>query len=152
MALVHVSQLSRTQPRRVQTPRGRLHQSERSMEGFSWFLPRSSIQVQAWPVHQTRPNRGVGLRRLGPWDSKTSSSCEVSRDSQRLHHWTPDEPVDVLLTKTDRAPPRRSVSPLPIADSARSGSVSLPADPPLPFLRSLASKPTDSSLQFHFLL
>ena len=37
------------------------------MVGFSWFLTRSSIQVQAWPVHQTRPNRGVGLRRLGPW-------------------------------------------------------------------------------------
>ena len=37
------------------------------MVGFSWFLTRSSEQVQAWPVHQTRPNRGVGLRRLGLW-------------------------------------------------------------------------------------
>ena len=89
------------------------------------------------PVHQTRPNRGVGLRRLGPWDSKTSSSREVSRDSHRLRHWTPDEPVDVLLTKADRTPPRRSVSPLPIADSVRSGSPSLPADSPcLSFARS----------------
>jgi len=75
------------------------------MVGFSWFLTRSSIQVQAWPVHQIRPNRGVGLRRLGPWDSKTSSSREVSRDSQRLRHWTPDEPVDVLLIKVDRRLP-----------------------------------------------
>ena len=77
----------------------RRHKTVRSMVGLSWFLTRSSIQVQAWPVHQTRPNRGVGLRRLGPWDSKTSSSREVSRDSQRLRHWTPDEPVDVSSRK-----------------------------------------------------
>ena len=75
------------------------------MVGFSWFLTRSSFQVQAWPVHQTRPNRGVGLRTLGPWDSKMSSSREVSRVSQRLRHWTPDEPVDVLLIKVDRRLP-----------------------------------------------
>ena len=29
----------------------------------SWFLTRSGMQIQAWPVHQTRPNIGVGLRR-----------------------------------------------------------------------------------------
>ena len=45
----------------------RRHKTVRSMVGFSWFLTRSSIQVQARPVHQTRPNRGVGLRGLGPW-------------------------------------------------------------------------------------
>ena len=123
------------------------------MVGFSWFRTRSSIQVQAWPVHQTRPIRGVGLRRLGPWDPKTSSSHEVSRDSQRLRHWTPDQPVDVLLTKADRAPPRRSVSPLPIADSARSGSPSadrrltsvLSVPPSVPGARS-----PPSPLQFYF--
>ena len=129
----------------------RRHKTVRSMVGLSWFLTRSSIQVQAWPVHQTRPNRGVGLRRLGPWDSKTSSSHEVSRDSQRLRHWTPDEPVDALLMKADRAPPRRSVSPLPIADSAHSGSPSFPADSPcLSFARSPRSPLAVLLLQFHF--
>ena len=34
-----------------------------------------------------------------------SSSCEVSRDSQRLRHWTPAEPVDVPLIKVDRRLP-----------------------------------------------
>ena len=29
----------------------------------SWFLTRSSMRIQAWPVHQTRPNLGVGLCR-----------------------------------------------------------------------------------------
>ena len=82
----------------------RRHKTVRSMVGLSWFLTMSSIQVQAWPVHQIRPNRGVGLRRLGPWDSKTSSSREVSRDSQRLRHWTPDEPVDVLIRVNRRLP------------------------------------------------
>ena len=149
---------------------------------FSWFRPRSSIQVQAWPVHQTRPNRGVGLRRLGPWDSKTVSSREVSRDSRRLRHWTLDGAADVLLIEVDRRLPQvaspasftkqiadrhsrplHSRSPLPvvvspasftkqIADSARSGSVSLPADSPPPSRSSPASKPTGSSLQFHVLL
>ena len=29
----------------------------------SWFLTRSSMRIQAWPVHLTRSNLGVGLRR-----------------------------------------------------------------------------------------
>ncbi len=85
-------------------------QDERSVVCSSCLFTRSSIQVQAWHVHQTRPNRGVGLRRLGPWDSKTSSSREVSRDSQRLRHWTPDEPVEDLLIKVDRRLPSCSSS------------------------------------------
>ena len=55
-------------------------QDEGSMVCSSWLFTRSSIQVQAWPVYQVRPNRGVGLRRLGRWDYKESSSREVSKD------------------------------------------------------------------------
>ena len=38
-------------------------QDERSMVCSSWLFTRSSKQVPAWPVHQVRPNRGVGRRR-----------------------------------------------------------------------------------------
>ena len=49
--------------RSVQPLQGRRHKRERSMVCSSWFFTRSSMQIQAWPVHQTRPNLGVGLRR-----------------------------------------------------------------------------------------
>ena len=57
----------------------RRHKSERSMVCSSWFLTRSSIQIQAWPVHQTRPNRSVGLRMLGPWPRRNSRSNHSSQ-------------------------------------------------------------------------
>ena len=102
-----LSHRPRTRPPHVQTPRGRLHQTVRSMLGFSWFLTRSSIQVQAWPVHQTRPNRGAGSGRLGPWDSKTSSSREVSRDSQRLRRFSLAFPAHARLQARLLIPPQK---------------------------------------------
>ena len=54
------------------------------------------MRIQAWPVHQTRPNLGVGLRRRID-GMKDVSSRAVSKDSQRLRDWTPDEPVDDLI-------------------------------------------------------
>ena len=41
---------------------------------------------------------------------KDVSSRAVSRDSQRLRHWTPDEPVKDLLMKVDRRLPSCSSS------------------------------------------
>ena len=70
----------------------------------SWLFTRSSIQIQAWSVHQIRPNRGVGLRRRIDGTTRRVERA-VSRDSQRLRHWTPDEPVDDLLVKVDRRLP-----------------------------------------------
>ena len=93
--------------------------------GPSGFLTRSSTQVQAWPVHQTRPNRGAGLRRLGPWDSKTSSSREVSRDRQRLHRQTQAELVDDLRSKP--TPDSRSSQVLSKQIAASALSVPPPA-------------------------
>ena len=44
----------------------------------SWFLTRSSMPIQAWPVHQTRPNLGVGLRR---WiDGMKDDVVQLSRE------------------------------------------------------------------------
>ena len=59
----------------------------------SWFLTRSSMRIQAWPVLQTRPNQGVGIRRRIN-GMKDVSSCAGNQDSQRLRDWTQDEPVD----------------------------------------------------------
>ena len=67
--------------------------------GFQLVSPRSRMRIQAWPVHQTRPNWGVGLRRRID-GMKDVSSHAVSKDSQRLRDWTPDEPVDYLLIKS----------------------------------------------------
>ena len=58
----------------------RRHKTVRSMVGLSWFCTRSSIQVQAWPVHQIRPNRGVGLRQVHRQTCRAVSSRAVSRD------------------------------------------------------------------------
>ena len=65
----------------------------------SWFFIRSSMRIQAWPVHQTRPNLGVGLRR---WidGMKDVSSRAGSQDSQRLCDWIQDEPVEVLQARS----------------------------------------------------
>ena len=89
------------------------------MVGFSWFLPMSSIQVQAWPVHQSRPNRGVGLRR---WIGR--------RINKR---------VEDLLIRVDRRLDVQAASPTAkMADSTCSGS-------PPPSRSSPASKPTADS-------
>ena len=186
--VVLLSHPSRTQPQRIQTPRGRRYKSERSTVCSSWLFTRSSIQVQAWPVHQIRPNRGVGLRRLCPWPRKNSRPKPLSTKPIAQLEAQADPPLPFRRSLASQptadshtassiqpsAPHRRSKSHLlPIADSAlasqfhfllffwgpplyeadrHSGSVTPSADQPLPFRRSLASKPTGSSIQFHFLL
>ena len=64
------------------------------------------------PAYKSRPGLltrsgqigvlGSAGRSTGPQDVPSRA---VSRDSQRLRHWTPDEPVDVLLIKVDRRLP-----------------------------------------------
>ena len=77
------------------------------------------------PAYKSRPGLLTRLGQIGVLGSaggsmglQDVSSRAVSRDSQRLRHWTPDEPVDDLLIKVDRRLPSCSSSCLPGARSS----------------------------------
>ena len=77
------------------------------------------------PAYKSRPGLLIKLGQIGVLGSAGGStglhdvsSRAVSRDSQRLRHWTPDEPVDDLLIKVDRRLPSCSSSCLPGARSS----------------------------------
>ena len=113
-------------------------QDKRSVVCSSWLFTRSSIQVQAWPVHQTRPNQSVGLRRLGPCPRRHRQPKpllhKVDRSTRRaggLFHCQNGR-LGALFTKDDR----------------HSGSVTPSADP---HCLSGARSP-QSRLQFSLLL
>ena len=53
----HARSLGASSPCEVDSTR------EKDLVCSSWFFTRSSMQIQAWPVHQIRPNLGVGLCR-----------------------------------------------------------------------------------------
>ena len=64
----------------------------------SWLFTRSSIQIQAWPAHQIRPNRGVGLRgwiqddpgddlHAGSITEEEQPSSHSSSSRSQTRHW-----------------------------------------------------------------
>ena len=63
---------------------GRRHKTTRSTMGLSRSLPRSSTQIQAWLLHQTRPKSRSWAPASG---SANVSSREVSKDRQRLRRF-----------------------------------------------------------------
>ena len=118
------------------------------MVGFSWFLTRSSIQVQAWLVHQVRPNRGVGLRRLCPGQGGIAGQNHSSTKSIARLDVQAASPTAKMADLT-----RRQFLLLPKWQTRHAQVQFLSRQiHHCPFRRSLASKPTGSSPQFHFLL
>ncbi len=129
-----LSHRPRTRPPRVETPRGRLHQTVRSMMGFSWFLTRSSIQVQAWPVHQASFTKQIADRHSRPLHSRSRLPPVVSHPAEgRQTSCSPFPAFPSALARFSR--PQK-------ADPARPGPVSLPAESPLSSRLALASKAT----------
>ena len=100
-----------------------------------------------------------GSGRLGPWDSKTSSSREVSRDSQRLRRFSLAFPaharLEARLLIQQIAPRHPSfLSCLPGARSPRSPTAQLRHLSFLPLFLFGArpfTKPTNSSPQLYLL-
>ena len=110
----------------------RWHKTVRSMMGFSWFSTRSSIQVQDWPVHQASFTKQIADRHSRPLHSRLRLPPVVSHPAEgRQTSCSPFPAFPSALAHFSRSQK---------ADPACPGPVSLPAESPLPFLRSLASK------------
>ena len=87
-----------------------------------WYAPAGFSQG---PAYKSRPGLFTRLGQIGVLGSAGGSMGPqgvsrrvVSRDSQRLRHWAPDEPVDDLLIKVDCRLPSCSSSCLPRARSS----------------------------------
>ena len=100
----HARSLSAFSPRKVDGTRAK----------DLWYSPAGFPQG---PVYKCGPGLFTRLRQIGVWGSaggsmgpQDVSGRAVSKDSQRLRHWTPDEPVDILLIKIDRRLPSCSPS------------------------------------------
>ena len=101
--------------------------------GPSWFLSRSSIQVQDWPVHQASFTKQIADRHSRPLHSRSRLPPVISHPAKgRQTSCSPFPSFPSALARFSR--PQK-------ADPARPGPVSLPAESPLSLLRSLASKP-----------
>ena len=79
------------QPQRVQPPQGRRHRRERSIVCSSWFLTRSSMQIQAWPVHQTR--------HAGSMAEEEQPAKPLFTKQIADRHWAVPHTVDRRLTQ-----------------------------------------------------
>ena len=107
------------------------------MVGFSWFLTRSSIQVQAWPVHRASFTKQIADRHSRPLHSRLRLPPVISHPAKgRQTSCSPFPAFPLALARFSR--PQK-------VDPACPGPVSLPAESPLAFLFLLASQPQHAS-------
>ena len=128
-------------PQRVPAPRNVDGTSPPDQRWASADLsPGFSIQIQAWPIHKTRPtSRSELCRRI---DNVSSRACEQGPSEVPASPLLPSR----LKARLPLRPLSSSLCQITFSFSAEGRldpqvQLSLPADSPLPFLFSLASKP-----------